>query len=789
MLKRYREASTGSVVLAALAFTAGPLYAQDPEPIDVGIMIDQPPAEVSALFNQMRDEVLAVVGTAATIRMEEANIRTNDYDPERAEANYQALLDDDTDLIIAFGPVSAAVVAGRDAYPKPTIVFGGVNRDLLDLPERGATSGISNFTYLIASESYENDMRTFKALYDFEHVAVVMPPGPIEALQLRERLPPLMQELDAEFEIVPYDSPASVAPALERADAVYLLESLLIPDEEIRQLAQMFIDRRLPSFSGSRRLDVELGLMATNQPREGLDSFFRRLALIVESVAEGDDLADRPVYFDLNQTLTLNFTTAEAVGVPIRYSMITSTEFVGEFINPIAERVYSLRGLVTEALASNPALASSQRNVRLAEQDRASAWSAYLPNLEASVTQSVLDRQIASAANPQFSLDGRLSLTQTIISPDAIAGISIQNDLLDAERRTLQGVEWDLVVDVTNAYLTALIRKASLEIQARNLDVSKQNLLIAQQSFEAGQSGRGDVLRLESLAAQDMQAVVAAISALEQSFHQINAIVNAPIDREIDVEDLTAEDGTFSDDVGQIIRTTLDDPALREPFEDWMTLEAVANSPELQALDYSITAVERDADRNGAQRFVPTVGAALDLNRSLSTSGEGAPPSGMGLDQYFTLGIVASVPLFDSNRRRIDRHTSQIRQSQLELQRLDAEVNLERAVRDVIHDLTRESANIELSGISERAAAEALELTQAAYASGAVTVVELIDAQRDLLSAELGRASATYSFLATATGLQRLVGHLTSLHTEAENAAYINQFLEYLETLPEGGGS
>ena len=45
-------------------------------------------------------------------------------------------------------------------------------------------------------------------------------------------------------------------------------------------------------------------------------------------------------------------------------------------------------------------------------------------------------------------------------------------------------------------------------------------------------------------------------------------------------------------------------------------------------------------------------------------------------------------------------------------------------------------ANIQLSGISEGAAEESLELAQVAYGSGAVTVVELLDAQTNYLSAQ-----------------------------------------------------
>ncbi len=774
-------------LLIGLTLSALAVEARDQDPFEVGILADQPPAAVSTLFERMRSEVIAVVGPAAKIRMDEEDIVSNGYDPALAEAHYLTMLEGGTDLIIAFGAVNASVVAGRDSYPKPTILFGGVNRDLLDLPAPGATSGVPNFTYLVSPGSYRDDLRTLKSLCGFKRVGVVTPPGPIDALKLREQLPPLMRELDVDYEIVPYTSPSSVVPALDGVDAVYLLESFLIPEAEIRSLAEVLVNRGIPSFSGERRLDVELGLMATNRPRDSLDTFFRRLALLVEAVIDGEDLSAQPVAFDRHDALTMNFQTARAVGVPIRYSMITSTEFVGELVNPLAERTYSLRELVAEALAANPALESRRRNVRIAEQERRGAWSAYLPNLEASLTQSVVDRELAAAGagNPQYSTDGRVSVKQTLLSPDAISGISIQNSLLAAERELVRGAEWDLVVEAANIYLNTLILKASLEIRGENLDVSKRNLEIARQSFEAGQTGRGDVLRLESESAQDMQEVVAAIAALQQAYHTINATVNAPVDREIDVVDIALEDGAFSDRNFESLRTTLDDPSLREPFEDWATLEAMANSPELIALDRNIDAAGRDAGRNGLQRFIPTIAAGLDVTRNLDVSGVGAPPAGTGLSEYFTLGIVASVPLFDSNRRRIERQTSLLRGEQLRLERVSAAQSIETSVRNLVQDLTRESANIELSDISERTAAEALELTQAAYASGAVTLVELIDAQRNLLSARLGRASATYTFLATAVGLQRLIGDLAVLGSPEQREAHIQRFLDYLETRPD----
>ncbi len=504
----------------------------------------------------------------------------------------------------------------------------------------------------------------------------------------------------------------------------------------------------------------------------------------------GEDLADRPVFFGAEPTLTVNFHTARAIGVPPRYSSVANTEFVGDFDNPIAERRYSLVELIDEALASNLGLESGRRAVRLAEKDAQSAWSNYLPSISASVLQNVLDPDLAAASqgqNPQYSTQGTLSLSQAIFSPDANTGIAVQRELVGAQRESLRAHEWDVVLDAAGVYFTALILKANLEIQARNLEATKRNLRIAEQNFSAGQAGRVDVLRLESQAARDMQSVIQAFNAREQGFHAVNALVNQPIDREIDVIDISIEDGTFSDAQFEETRRILDDPSLSEHFEDFLASEAVTNAPELSILDYNIAAIGHSATRNGTARFLPTIAAGLDFNRSFSRAGIGAPPAGTGLDQYYTLGIQGSIPLFDSNQRRLSRQTSLIQQDQLRLDREDVANTIERAVRDVVLDLTSEIANIQLSQISESAAEEGLELAQAAYANGAITVVELLDAQTDYLSAQLGSASAQYNFLATSVGLQRLVGHFALLSSNELNEAYMERFRSFLSSAIGGG--
>ncbi len=760
------------------ALLPAPALAQQVDTVDVGILVDQIRVEDEPRVTQLMAEVQAVVGADAVVRFNRANILEHSFDVTVAEAQYQQLVDSSVDLVLAFGPVTARAVGGRETFPIPTILFGAVHNDALNFPTDRTTSGIDNFTYVVTSQSIGRDLDTFRSLFAFERLGVVVPAAQVGALDVEATLQRRFAGTDVEFEVIGYTTPEALDAHLERVDAVYLAEGWGISQDEIGSIAARLIDRRIPSFSAVRREDVEAGLMATNQAADNLNQFFRRIALHVEAVVAGQNLADRPVSIDLSETLTLNFNTAELVGVPLRYSLVANTQFVGDFINVLSERTYTLSDLVGEALVKNQLLQVDRRDVDLSRQTLRSAKASYLPSASASGTGSALDPDLAELSggqNPQYSASGSVQVSQVVFSPGANANIGISRSLLEAGQANLRAAELDLTLDVANAYFTALVLKANLQIQAQNLEVTQRNLTTAVQNFEAGQSGRGDVLRLQSEASNDQQAVIEAINQLEQAFYAINQLVDNPINREIDIVD---ERLSVQEEVGyQRLQARLDDPSSRVQFEDFLVAEALAQAPELAALEHNLVATDRSIALNGLQRFLPTLSLIGKYDRTFEQGGVGLPPPGTpSVPGYYSVALGASISLFDSNLRNIDRQTARIQRDQLVLNRSYTEAALERQVRDVVLELVNQIASIELSQVSETAAAEALELIETAYANGAVSIAELLDAQASLLQAQLARASASYNFLSTSMVLGRLVGHFFILSTDAENDRFNERF-------------
>jgi outer membrane protein TolC len=432
--------------------------------------------------------------------------------------------------------------------------------------------------------------------------------------------------------------------------------------------------------------------------------------------------------------------------------------------NVLAEKNYTLREMLLEARERNLSIESSLLDVGLANQDIKSAVSDLFPNLQSNLTSSILDPSLARASNgqnPQFSTTGNLTLSQVLYSQDILTNIYIQKALKSSEESVYQSTELDVVLDAANAYFNALIAKSNLEITMQNLEVTRRNLQIAQQNYDAGLTGRSDVLRFESQLAQNTQTMVETVSFLEFSFSEINRVLNHPLDREIDIIPIQLNDEVFSELDIEVMQEFLDDIRNRESFIQFLADEAIKNSPEIESLQQQLNIVDASIRLANTVRFIPDVALQGQYNYTFDRSGEGstfpqgfiAPPDG-----YYSLGISLSLPLFQQNKQNINLQTAKITKNQLEILVQLTEQNIERIVENNALEALNQISNIRLSEISLEAAEENLELTQTAYSNGAVNIIQLIDAQTNLLNAQIANNNALYDFMLSTIALERSIG-------------------------------
>ncbi len=756
----------------------------------IGMMLDNKSSETDVLLQQLQTEIKAVVGEDATITFPADQILINDYQLPVAKTHYQQLINGPVDIIIAFGVITNEVVSKQQVHKKPTILFGAINQDYNDLDISKKTSGVKNFTYLIESESFKEDLNKLKQLTNFKNIGIVVDAGVVQFLHVKETFDQAMAGLNSDYQIIAYETVDDIISQLAGVDALYLAGGFFLKKAEVKRLATALIDRKIPSFTLNGIDQVKTGIMASHQAEGDIGQFFRRIALTVDAYVSGTPLADMPVFIDYTSQLTINYNTAEAIGVPIKYSLLADTDFVGEFNNVLSKANYNLVDVVNQVLDQNLSLEASQINIDLAEKNLATSKSNYKPSISTAFTGAYVDPDLAAISNgnnPEFSSSGSLTLTQTIYSNAANANIAIQRDLLNAQQEQYNAEQLDRIFDAVNAYFTVLILKTNAQTQLLNLKLTKDNLKLAQQSFEIGQSGKSDSLRFLSAKAQNTQAMVEAANQLEQAYFNLNQLLNNPVDFEIDIEDVELDKGVFENYNYDLLVRFLDDPVLRSSFIEFLILKAKENAPELKALDHNISAAEAEIKLNGKNRYLPTIALQGQYNKTFDRSGAGSQPpiGGSFLNDSYNVGLTFTIPLFNSNQFNINRDAAILRREQLDINKQNSELNIDVNIRSGVLRLVNEMSNIQLSEVSEQTAKESLDLTMTSYTNGAVNIVQLIDAQNNYINSQLAKANAIYNFILNALQLERSLGHYFFLNSKQDNDAFKAQFFKFLNRQQE----
>ncbi|MBO6631043.1 MAG: hypothetical protein JJ936_05685, partial [Psychroserpens sp.] len=305
---------------------------------NIGYLLDRTSPEIEGLLDELTKEISAVTGEDATLNFPSSSQLVNNFNTQLALQHYNTLLNNDTDIIIAFGVVNNAVISKIGSYSKPTIMFGALSEELIDT-ER-IEQKIENYTSITTSQSYAEDLRTFQQLVNPSKVGVVIEKAFIENLPLAETFLEIDRELDIETKLIPFDNLNDITSNLDEIDGVYLAGGFYLSDAEMKTLAEVFIEKKLPSFTANPAKDVDNGILATNHDQSEMNQFFRRIALTVEAVVNGEDLSRLTSKLESKGQLTINFNTAERIDMPLKYSLIATTTFIGDPDIIAADRTY-----------------------------------------------------------------------------------------------------------------------------------------------------------------------------------------------------------------------------------------------------------------------------------------------------------------------------------------------------------------------------------------------------------------------------------------------------------------
>jgi len=758
---------------------------QNPRTVTIGVLDDKQSADSELLLDQLKKEIEAVAGQEDKIIFKE--VLENNYDLAAAAANYESLISDETDIILAFGVINTMMLYQQKSYLKPIIVLSSINQDFIELAEDQKTSNINNITYLFTPFSFSDDLEAFESLFEYQKLGILIDAFLLDLFPIQEHFNEYFADKEASFQLIPFQKGMDISASIDEIDAVYILISDILDDTEFGNIVSAINQKKLPSFSANGVKDVENGVLLTFQPELNTAHYFRRIALNVEAIIDGVNPSDLPVMMESNKYLSINFNTATQIDFPLRYSMLGTTNFIaGQASDFKSELSYSILDIMSGVLEKNLLLSADKKEIQLSEQDVKISKSSYLPDLNANAMGLYIDPKIAEISNgenPELSTSGDITLQQLLYSEQASANISIQKSLLSAQQEVYNAAQLDALLNSSISYFNALILKTNLKIQIQNLQTTKKNLKIAEQNFELGASGKADILRFQSQLTQNIQNLIDANNSLNQAYNTINQLMNNPISRKIDIDDAKLSKGLFKNYRYEVILELLDDPNIRPALTEFFVEEALRNAPEIRNIGYYLDATKRNYKLYSSGRFVPTVALQGNYNYTFSKSGIGSSlPEGYPLppDGTYNVGLNLSIPIIQQNQQNIYRQTAKIQEDQLIIQKDNIAQSIEKNINDIVLDLIKEISNIEISSANEIFAKESLELSQNEYQVGSIPVIQLLDAQNNYLHAQLASATAQYNYLLVSMQLERALGYFFIMNSDAGNQDFVlraNQFI------------
>lgn len=382
----------------------------------------------------------------------------------------------------------------------------------------------------------------------------------------------------------------------------------------------------------------------------------------------------------------------------------------------------TLRDALEAAYVNNPTLEAARAQQRAEDENVQIQRAQGLP----SVTASGQYIEFVKPSPNSFAPTERLfnigpDLNVPIYSGGAVKnGIKAAKERVEAGRASLRGTESSVFSQTVAAYMDVLRNQALVALSLNQTDVLGTNLEATRDRFEIGDLTRTDIAQSESrlaLAQSDLRTAQANLINARETYIQLTGM--APDD----------------------LQPPPPLPGLPDSPNDAVDI-ALENNPDLIAARERAKAAGYDVETAGAGRL-PSLGvfAGLDYNDYFGTLAGGAP----GLSQTETTasaGVRFSIPIFQGGLPAARQRQAVARESAALEQVISAERQVIASVRAAYSSWLAANAIIESSQAAVAAAELSLEGVRAENSIGNRTILDVLNAEQELLRARVQLVTA-----------------------------------------------
>lgn len=394
----------------------------------------------------------------------------------------------------------------------------------------------------------------------------------------------------------------------------------------------------------------------------------------------------------------------------------------------------SLEEALAAAYQTNPVLEAQRAQLRATDELVPQARSGYLPSLEASGDVGRVRTEQSGQVGVVTPRNVDINLTQPIYRGGrTAAGVSRAENLVQSQRASLVAAEQDVLLDAATAYFNVVRDQAVLDLNVNNEQVLRRQLEAAQDRFRVGEITRTDVSQAESRLARATADRILAEGVLNAS---------------------RAEYARLVGDVPGKLKQPVPTIALPNTLDETVGL-SVDNNPSVIAARFA-EAAARDGVDVARGQLLPSVSVVGNVGRSWDQTRQDSVTDSASVIARVT------VPIYQAGAA-----TSQVREAkQTVSQRRSQSESQTRAAREAgiraWEALVTARASILALQSQVRSAEIALEGVRQEATVGSRTVLDVLDAEQELLNARVQLVRSQRDELVAAFQVLAATGQLTA---------------------------
>ncbi|HEX2764774.1 MAG TPA: TolC family outer membrane protein [Allosphingosinicella sp.] len=419
-----------------------------------------------------------------------------------------------------------------------------------------------------------------------------------------------------------------------------------------------------------------------------------------------------------------------------------------------------LRRALVQTYNSNPTIMGQRAQLRSLDESVAVARAQGRPQL--SGTAGVNQDLTQTGGGTGRNLSAGVSVSYPLFN-----GGRVRNQIRAADERVLAGraalkaTEGDVFTEAVGAYMDVIRDRSIVTLNRNQVRVLQTNLQATKDRFEVGDLTRTDVAQSEARLALARSNLATAQGRLEGSEENYQRVVGTP------PGDLAPPDPL---------------PPLPGTAEQAVDI-ALANNSDLVSIAAQIRAAGRDVSVLRADRLptVSAVGGGQAINY-LGTADRQFAPGAPDTVTQTNVGVQARIPIYQGGLVGARVRQAQAIQSQL----LERGVELERSVvaqvRAAFATYQATLQAIESNQVAVSANTLALEGTRAEQTVGTRNVLDVLNAEQELLNSQVALVSARRDAYVAGFALLNAMGKAEAEDLNLDGGTLYDPLLHYNKT-------